>query len=174
MSVTRLSEFERLFQSCYEPVFRYAARRVSPDAVQDVVSDTFLVAWRRFDDLHGEPLPWLLGIARGVSANHLRGAQRRLALLERISREPQPEPSQLRDDVLLSALAGLSEVDREALLLVSWEGLSNRDAARVVGCTTTAFAVRLHRARRRLRQELRHSAEPLVGSVNDIRVTHEA
>src|SRR6266498_3233391 len=52
------AEFERVFRACHPAVYRYAARRVAPDAVQDVVSETFLVAWRRFGDLYGEPLPW--------------------------------------------------------------------------------------------------------------------
>ncbi len=61
-------DFEEVFNACYEPVYRYAARRVAPAAVQDVVSDTFLIAWRRHGELKGEPLPWLLGIARRVAS----------------------------------------------------------------------------------------------------------
>jgi RNA polymerase sigma-70 factor (ECF subfamily) len=44
----------------------------------------------------------------------------------------------------------LGERDREALMLVAWDGLDHRDAATVMGCSTSAFTVRLHRARRRL------------------------
>jgi RNA polymerase sigma-70 factor, ECF subfamily len=73
-------DFERVFTDCYEPVVRYVARRVAADAVQDVVSDTFLVAWRRRSERRGEPLPWLLGIARRVAATHRRGHARREAL----------------------------------------------------------------------------------------------
>ena len=54
------------------------------------------------------------------------------------------------DRRVLDALASLKEDDREALLLVAWEGLSHRDAARVLGVRETTFGVRLHRARRRL------------------------
>ena len=43
----------------------------------------FLVAWRRRDELPGEPLPWLYGVARKVLANHRRGGARREALAER-------------------------------------------------------------------------------------------
>ena len=150
------AEFERMFREQYAAVRRYAARRVESAAVQDVVAETFLAAWRRFDQMDGDPLPWLLGIARRVCANHLRGRERRAALRERLMAEPtagQPVDATV-DRELLTALASLREEDREALLLVAWDGLSNPKAAQVVGCSTGAFAVRLHRARRRLTRAL--------------------
>jgi RNA polymerase sigma-70 factor, ECF subfamily len=67
----------------------------------------------------------------------------------------------MRDDTagstppVLQALARLSDGDREALILVAWEGLSTAEGATAFGCSPTAFRVRLHRARRRLRTELR-------------------
>ena len=76
--------FEATFDAHWQAVSRYAARRVAAEAVQDVVSETFLVAWRRYDELDGEPLPWLLGIARRVAANQRRAGARRRALLERL------------------------------------------------------------------------------------------
>ena len=151
------AEFERMFREQYAAVRRYAARRVESAAVQDVVADTFLAAWRRFDQMDGDPLPWLLGIARRVCANHLRGRERRAALRERLMAEPTAGQAvdATVDRKLLRALASLREEDREALLLVAWDGLSNPLAAQVVGCSTGAFAVRLHRARRRLARALK-------------------
>jgi RNA polymerase sigma factor (sigma-70 family) len=149
--------FEHVYQDCYEAVQRYAARRVAPEAIQDVVSETFLTAWRRYADLDGEPLPWLLGIARRTAANHRRSGSRRAALRERLSAERQQcsyEPLDDRDPRLANALATLSERDREALLLVAWDGLEHRVAASVMGCSTGAFTVRLHRARRKLERVL--------------------
>jgi RNA polymerase sigma-70 factor (ECF subfamily) len=146
--------FEHLFNSCHHAVCAYATRRVAPEAVQDVVSETFLVAWRRYADLDGEPLPWLFGIARRVVANQLRGSARRDALRKRLRAEPRISEhgplSNGRDPRLLNALAGLSERDREALMLIAWEELDHRAAARVMGCSTAAFSVRVHRARRKL------------------------
>jgi RNA polymerase sigma-70 factor (ECF subfamily) len=52
------------------------------------------------------------------------------------------------------ALNGLPEADREALMLAAWEGLSAQQAARVLGCSPTAFRIRLHRARRKLEASL--------------------
>jgi RNA polymerase sigma-70 factor (ECF subfamily) len=156
-------DFEEIFNACYEPVFRYAARRVAPEAVQDVVSETFLVAWRRHDELRGEPLPWLLGIARRVASTQRRGSARRDALRERLSSEPASPAASDRvrvgDSQLALALASLSERDREALTLVAWDGLDHRTAASVMGCSTGSLAVRLHRARRRLARTLGSSGE---------------
>jgi RNA polymerase sigma-70 factor (ECF subfamily) len=150
-------QFEHVYQDCYEAVYRYAARRVAPEAVQDVVSDTFLTAWRRHGELRGDPLPWLLGIARRTSANHRRSRARRDALRKRLSSEPAPgthEQINDRDPRVAAALAALPERDREALMLVAWDGLEHRVAATVLGCSTGAFTVRVHRARRKLERAL--------------------
>jgi RNA polymerase sigma-70 factor (ECF subfamily) len=151
-------EFERVYQDCYAAVHRYTARRVPAAAVQDVVADTFLTAWRRYGELSGEPLPWLLGIARRAAANQLRGGVRRDALHERLRSEQRSsgEPAPLGDDdpQVAAALATLSERDREALTLVAWDGLEHRVAASVMGCSTGAFTVRVHRARRKLERAL--------------------
>jgi RNA polymerase sigma-70 factor (ECF subfamily) len=55
---------------------------------------------------------------------------------------------------VLAALATLGERDREVLLLHAWDGLDNAEAATVLGCSANAFAVRLHRARRRFADAL--------------------
>ena len=61
-----------------------------------------------------------------------------------------PSWSGSADGALLQALASLQPMDREALLLVAWEGLEPRRAAEALGVRPKTFAVRLHRARRRL------------------------
>ena len=146
------AEFERIFREHYAAVYRYATRRVESAAVQDVVADTFLAAWRRFDQVDGDPLPWLLGIARRVCANHLRGRERRAALRERLMADPTARHSAALAMTVSCWRRWPCCVRRTAkrLLLVGWDGLSNPQAARVAGCSTGAFAVRLHRARRRL------------------------
>lgn len=167
-------DFEEIFNACYEPVRRYAARRVAPEAVQDVVSETFLAAWRRRGELDGEALPWLLGIARRVCSTQRRGSARREALRVRLLAEPtalgarvgdagghDPHASAAGgcDPQLVHALASLRERDREALMLVAWDGLDHRTAAAVMGCTTGSLTVRLHRARRRLARALAAEGE---------------
>lgn len=147
-------------------VIRYARRRVSPADVDDVVAETFVVAWRRRSEVPDQPLPWLLGVARGVSANLRRAQRRRDALQDRLTAAvpADADTADIADaDVaaaLRSALGRVRETDRELLLLLAWDGLTHDDAARALGCSRGALTVRLHRARRRLRAELDRSSDP--------------
>ena len=76
----RARQFEAIFSAAYPRVLGYAIRRTSDRAAaEDAVSETFLVAWRRLDDVPAEALPWLLGVARKVLANQRRAAGRRAA-----------------------------------------------------------------------------------------------
>ena len=160
MEPTRADRFEGLFREHYPLVRAYALRRAAPDAAQDVVADTFLVAWRRLDDVPVDPLPWLYATARKVLSNQRRTASRSAALAERIAAagpaaSPVDAAERVADaELLRHALARLSERSREALMLVGWEGLSGARAARAAGCSAAAFAVRLHRARAKLADEL--------------------
>jgi RNA polymerase sigma-70 factor (ECF subfamily) len=146
---------EEIYRRHGAAVYAYALRRADAQTAQDVLSEVFLVAVRRADQLPEEPLPWLFGVARRVLANTRRGSARQQALVERLGREPTPIGETADSDVL-QALAKLRDADREALLLVAWEGLSNPEAATVLDVRPATFAVRLHRAKRRLRHELDH------------------
>lgn len=132
---------------------------MSSAAADDVVSEVFVIAWRRLDEAPDDELLWLFGIARGVIANRRRGDARRRALHERllatavIEAVPGPE-LEAGESELLRALASMGERDQELLRLVAWDGLDRARAARVLGISTALFAVRLHRARRRLERAL--------------------
>lgn len=149
-----------MFRDHYAAVRAYALRRAPRDVVQDVVADTFLVAWRRFDDVPGDALPWLYGVARRVLANERRSAGRRAALEQRVataaaSVQPGDPGESVGDaELLRTALARMSDRHREALTLVAWQGLSRSRAAQAAGCSQTTFAVRFRRARARLAAEL--------------------
>jgi RNA polymerase sigma factor (sigma-70 family) len=172
MEPTRTQRFETLFREHYPAVRGYALRRTSPDAAQDAVAETFLVAWRRFEDVPEDALPWLFGVARRVLANQRRSAGRSAALTDRLGATAAETGSHEEGvgeaDALRSALARLSEQDREALMLVAWHGLSGVRAARAAGCTRAAFAVRLHRARRRLAAQLNADALPLPANAKSL------
>ena len=160
MRPTRDERFEGLFRENYAAVRAYAVRRASPEAAQDVVAETFLVAWRRLDDVPADALPWLYGVARRVLANQRRSADRGEALERRLAIAAAPvgalDPGDTAGDneLMRLALGRLSEPSREALMLVAWHGLTGARAARAAGCSRGAFAVRLHRARGRLTAEL--------------------
>jgi RNA polymerase sigma factor (sigma-70 family) len=151
----RRRRFVELYDDHSDAVLRYALRRTHADAAGDVLAETFLVAWRRLERVPSEPRAWLLAVARRVLANHRRGDARREALVIRLASEPRrrhPDPSEGAG--VAGALDRLSSRDREALLLVYWDGLSPGEAAQVLGCTALAFRSRLHRARRRLSRAL--------------------
>lgn len=147
---------ERLFRRHYRDVVLYVRRRAEPDLVEDVVAETFLVAWRRLDEVPIDARPWLLGVARKTLATQRRSTARRQALVARLeaaqgSTEPGDQPS---ESGVSEAVMRLSEKDREAITLIAWDGLSSGEAAHVVGQSPIAFRVRLHRAKRRLRERL--------------------
>lgn len=151
--------FAALFERTHRPLLAYALRRVSdPADAADVVAETFLVAWRRLDDVPtGEAArPWLFGVARRVLANHYRGERRRDALAERLREqltEVVVEPEEPGSPAL-AALRLLPEADQEVLRLLAWEELARDEIALVLGVSRAAVRVRLHRARRRLREQM--------------------
>jgi RNA polymerase sigma-70 factor, ECF subfamily len=157
--------FERIYRENFRAVLRFAVARIDPERAKDVAAETFLVAWRRLDQVPDEPRPWLLGVARRVIAGQFRSEARREALTRRLqTAHGDAGPADLSGviadrDRVLTAFATLRERDREVLRLVTWDGLDAADAAEVLGVTKLDFAVRLHRARRRLRRELERSDE---------------
>jgi RNA polymerase sigma-70 factor (ECF subfamily) len=139
----------------------YCLRRVGDRAAaEDVAAETFLVAWRRLDAMPaGDELPWLLGIARHTILNERRSDRRRERLLARVMAQGMAGATESdapagASGAIHAALARLSERDREVLMLTTWDGLDQRRAAAVVGCSEGAFKVRLHRARKRLARAL--------------------
>jgi RNA polymerase sigma-70 factor (ECF subfamily) len=71
MSDERASRFAALYEDSYGAIYAYASRRVGAEAADEITAETFLVAWRRFDVVPSDPLPWLYGVARNMVA---RGA----------------------------------------------------------------------------------------------------
>ena len=150
----------------------YALRRADPADADDVVAETFLVAWRRFDDMPSDPRPWLLSVARHVLANRRRSVQRLTSLSDRLEqgagRSASPDDGTAATDLRLAVLAALDRLpdkEQEAMRLLAWDRLSAADAATVLGCTRATLAVRVHRARRRLATLLEPDRDaPSVGS----------
>lgn len=163
--------FEALWAEYAGYIYSYAARRVGPDAAPDIVSDTFSVVWRRGSEIPTSALPWLYGVARKVISQHNRGEIRYNRLMDRAARVPLSGVSSVESlvverDSLGAALRSLDEGDLEALLLVAWEGLSNQEAALVMGYSESAFRVRLSRARRRLRKQIEGSEGSAYGGIS--------
>ncbi len=152
--------FERAFEGCAAPVMAFALRRVgSREDAEDVVGETFAVAWRRRGEIPDPPLPWLYAVAANVVNNSRRSSRRLGRLRARLASQPPSHAGDHADDVaandaFATAFAKLSDAQREILRLVAWEGLGPRDGAVALDCSETAFKVRLHRARRELEKRL--------------------
>ncbi|GGK81941.1 RNA polymerase sigma factor [Mangrovihabitans endophyticus] len=167
-----VARFGRIYDANYDRLLGYALRRTdSQEDAADVVAETFLTAWRRLADVpeDDEARLWLYGVARRVLANHHRGLNRYRRVRERLSRAvapmpPEPAPGE-QATAITAAFRRLSELDRELLLLVGWEGLDMPQIGSVLGCTPATARVRLHRARARFAREL---ARQGVGGVRRI------
>jgi RNA polymerase sigma-70 factor, ECF subfamily len=152
--------FRRLFDDAYRPLLAYALRRTEEAAdAEDVVAETMLVAWRRQRDLPTgeEAIPWLYGVARRVLANQRRSRARRRRLerlLQPLLRQSIHQEEIEPVDTVIAATRRLPTSDQEVLRLAAWENLSHAQIGTVLGCSENAAALRLHRARRRLREEL--------------------
>lgn len=154
-------QFTELFERHHGDVWRYVARRIGGSDVGDVVAEVFLVAWRRLGDVPaGSALPWLYGVARLVLSNEARGQRRWRELALRVAAEPDRSVTVDHADEVVSqrdvavAFGRLSAADQEVLRLVAWERLSVAEAAVVLGQSRATCAMRLMRARRRLRTQL--------------------
>lgn len=149
-----VGEFTQTWHRDGPRVAAYVRRHVAAADVPDVVAETFLQAWRKWADVPEPPLPWLIGTARKVLGNQRRGDDRRSALQQRLVL--LGDAARAADDAgllatermaALAALAELPEDQREALLLVAWDGLTPEQAAAVMGVRPGTFRVKTHRAR---------------------------
>ncbi len=156
----RRERFRTIYEENYKRLLGYALRRTAPDDAADAVAETFIVAWRRLEELpEGEATRlWLYGTARRVLANQTRSQRRQARLSDRVRTDLardladmtlSPEPT----DAAV-ALARLRPDEREILRLSAWEGLDPGEIAAIFGWSRNAARIRLHRARRRLKREL--------------------
>ncbi|TVL92238.1 RNA polymerase sigma factor [Streptomyces sp. SAJ15] len=156
--------FADAYREHYWAVSRYVARRLDGQAheVEEVVAEVFSVAWRRRAELPEATLPWLYGVARNCLANTVRGQSRYRRLLNRIGHHQAAHGTHIvrspdSDNPAAwvhEALSRLSPADQEVLRLTSWEELSLAELAVALRCGQSAAAMRLHRARRRLRDQI--------------------
>lgn len=175
--------FGELFDAYARSVFNHAYRLTGEWAVaEDVVSLTFLDAWRlreRLDAEGGSLRPWLLGIATNVTRNTRRAARRHAAAMARLPREEAvrdfaDEVAGRLDDAaqlaaVRTALARLRRAEREVLALCVWSGLDYRAAAEALGVPVGTVRSRLSRARTKL---AKHMEPPQIsGQIRGDRTT---
>ncbi len=153
----RRARFEVIARELVDPLRRFLVRRTDTATADDVLGDTLLVLWRRYDDLPDEVLPYAYGVARNCLANAERGARRQGRVAGRIATldPPREAVAPADDDRLDEALAALPPDDADLLRLWAWEQLTPGEIATALEITPNAVSIRLHRARKRLADELR-------------------
>lgn len=159
------SGFDDLFSRYERRVLAYAMRRAMNEAdAHDAAVETFTIAWRKIDQVPADALPWLLAVARRVIANQRRSSQRRAWLVAKLGRHAPPPQVRVasagEDGPALAALSRLPADDQELLRLVAWEELDHGAIASLFGISANAVAIRLHRAKRRFREQLLKDAGP--------------
>lgn len=165
--------FGDLFDAHAGPLHAYLASRVGRTVADDLVAETFLVAYRdrgRFDPGRGDVRSWLYGIATNLARHHLRSETRALAAVTRMHAEhsvhdPAPRVPERVDAAasvgrLAAALAALPPGDRDVLLLTAWAELSSGEVAAALDIPVGTVRSRLHRVRQHLRG---HLDNPLEG-----------
>ena len=162
----RRNRFEDVAAEVVEPLRRFLARRTDPATADDVLADTLLVCWRRIDEVPDPPLAWTYAVARLGLANATRSARRQRRVAAKVATIDPPTtvvagPGADASDhaaaveALTEAMAALPDKDAELVRLWAWEQLSPAEIAVVLDLTANAVSIRLHRARGRLREELR-------------------
>jgi RNA polymerase sigma factor (sigma-70 family) len=170
--------FATIFDRHATQIHRYASRRLGAGLAEDVVGDTFLVAFRgrdRYDLTYRDARPWLFGIATNMISRHRQAEVRFYRALARTGVDPVIESP--ADDVvarvaatgqrraIAAALARLSQPDRDTVLLVDWAELSYDQAASALRVPVGTVRSRLNRARRKVREAL--------GGINPKEYDHE-
>jgi RNA polymerase sigma factor (sigma-70 family) len=166
-SVDDPAAFWPLFQRHYDPLFAFIARRLGPDAADDLATDVFLTAFTlrgRYDQRHADARPWLFGIAANVVRRHRRSETRRLRAYARHAgrarNENEDEGIERLDGLaaapqLAKALASMTSGQRDVLLLIAWAELTPEEVARALHIPPGTVRSRLSRARARARLQLR-------------------
>jgi RNA polymerase sigma-70 factor (ECF subfamily) len=166
-----LEAFGRLFER-YEPsIFRYAYHMTgNADEADDIKQDTFVKAYRALSGFRGECtlLSWLLKVAGNLSRDHLRKRARRKEVpimpggeLEYAATNTvnyDPALTLEREDFAITlhcALQSLPKHHRELIVLRELEGLSYQQMAEVLGCSVASIKLRLYRARRHFREQVK-------------------
>ena len=163
-SPEREQRFREIYDAVYADLLGFVRRRVHPTHAEDVVGEVMLVAWRRLDDVPGDlsaARAWLFGVARKTLQNTRRRDDRHAAVAVRLAEFRRgPSDAGLHPDLvahrvdIATSWPLLSASHQEALALSVLDGLTAPEAAVVLGISSTAFRLRLSRARRTLRRHI--------------------
>jgi RNA polymerase sigma-70 factor (ECF subfamily) len=166
--------FAELYDRHAGVVFRFLVRRVGRDVADELLGDTFRIAFERrmsFDGRYSSARPWLYGIASNLLSRHRRTEARRLRATARLAAARPPDGDVERVVAAIDAhdewtavsevIATLPGAERDALLLYAWEELSYEQIAVAIGIPVGTVRSRINRARTRLREAADRSAVTL-------------
>ena len=181
ISLDQPASFSEIYDRHGPAVLRFLVRRVGPEAAEQLIGDTFRVAFERretFDQTRDDACPWLYGIATNLLRRHRRSEARRLRATSRLSgvaSTADADEDRVIDaadaEALLPAVADvvvdLPDDEREVLLLFAWEGLAYEDIAVALDVPVGTVRSRLNRGRRRIRDLLDHELTAKEGGRRD-------
>lgn len=186
-SLSEPEVFATIFDRYSDDIFRYVARRLGAEVAEDLMAETFIVAFRRrgrYDPSRPAARPWLYGIATNLIGGHKRSEARRWAAFARVPPVPLDEPvaDRVADQVsaqavapqLAEALARLPARYRDVLLIIAWGDLDYAEAAQALGIPIGTVRSRLSRARAAVRKELRGALpdEPFFLNTSNQELSH--
>ncbi|HEY2518942.1 MAG TPA: RNA polymerase sigma factor [Streptosporangiaceae bacterium] len=167
LSLREPARFGVIYDRHAAEILRYAHARLGPSSAEEVMAETFLAAFRRrdkYDCSRSDARPWLYGIATRQISKHRRTEGRHQRALARLHAEAASEDFADRSDDRVTAqglrpriatvLAGMSQRDRDLLLLIAWAGLSYDETARALGIPIGTVRSRLNHIRTHTREAL--------------------
>lgn len=136
----------------------FIARRVPPDAVDDVLSEVFVKVHSRIDSLEDETrlAPWLFQITRNTLADHYRRRRPTAPLdgVDRVGAEDDYDAAEMIAGSLHDLVDNLPVKYREALTLTEFDGLTQAEMGERLGLSVSGAKSRVQRARGLLKDEL--------------------
>jgi RNA polymerase sigma-70 factor (ECF subfamily) len=160
--------FSELYDRTHVDLLAFLLRRsASPEDAADCLAETYLVAWRKRDQMPtgAETRPWLFGVARNVMRRGSELHGRTVAAASALAAELQssgavcPAPDLPEPDPVTTAIGELPELEREIITMLIWDELAPREVAAILGLSPNVVRVRAHRARTKLKAALTGTEE---------------
>jgi RNA polymerase sigma-70 factor (ECF subfamily) len=152
--------FAALYDVTAADLLAFLLRRTqTPEDAADCLAETFLIAWDKRGRLPSElehARPWLFGVARNVLRRSQKQDSRASTATAELARELNGTQREIADDDPVSAaLQQLPPIDREIIEMLAWDQLAPREIAAILQLSPNVVRIRAHRARLKLREELK-------------------